>query len=95
MTPKTISSRDSSRRDFRFAKDFHSPTNPLIVQVLSSLFVLRVIMEAFQLLSRGGARFDKQRFKSDVQLFVVRNMHLTSCFHLISSYRRRQQEKLK
>ncbi|KDQ54901.1 hypothetical protein JAAARDRAFT_134603 [Jaapia argillacea MUCL 33604] len=26
-------------------------------------------MEAFQLLSRGGARFDKQRFKSDVQLF--------------------------
>ena len=29
-------------------------------------------MEAFQLLSRGGARFDKQRFKSDVQLFNVR-----------------------
>jgi ATP-dependent RNA helicase DDX52/ROK1 len=28
-------------------------------------------MEAFQLLSRGGARFDKQRFKSDVQLFTV------------------------
>ncbi|KAI0735604.1 P-loop containing nucleoside triphosphate hydrolase protein [Earliella scabrosa] len=26
-------------------------------------------MEAFQLLSRGGAKFDKQRFKSDVQLF--------------------------
>ncbi|KAH7929372.1 P-loop containing nucleoside triphosphate hydrolase protein [Leucogyrophana mollusca] len=26
-------------------------------------------MEAFQLLSRGGARFDKQRFLSDVQLF--------------------------
>ncbi|KAG1749675.1 P-loop containing nucleoside triphosphate hydrolase protein [Suillus paluster] len=26
-------------------------------------------MEAFQLLSRGGARFDKQRFKSDVQIF--------------------------
>lgn len=28
-------------------------------------------MEAFQLLSRGGARFNKQRFKSDVQLFTV------------------------
>lgn len=28
-------------------------------------------MEAFQLLSRGGTRFDKQRFKSDVQLFTV------------------------
>jgi len=28
-------------------------------------------MEAFQLLSRGGACFDKQRFKSDVQLFTV------------------------
>ncbi|KAF8559411.1 P-loop containing nucleoside triphosphate hydrolase protein [Imleria badia] len=27
-------------------------------------------MEAFQLLSRGGARFDKHRFKSDVQLFT-------------------------
>jgi hypothetical protein len=27
-------------------------------------------MEAFQLLSRGGA-FDKQRFKNDVQLFNV------------------------
>ncbi|KAN0100916.1 P-loop containing nucleoside triphosphate hydrolase protein [Tylopilus felleus] len=27
-------------------------------------------MEAFQLLSRGGARFNKQRFKSDVQLFT-------------------------
>ncbi|KIK99892.1 hypothetical protein PAXRUDRAFT_822253 [Paxillus rubicundulus Ve08.2h10] len=27
-------------------------------------------MEVFQLLSRGGARFDKQRFKSDVQLFT-------------------------
>ncbi|OCH92695.1 P-loop containing nucleoside triphosphate hydrolase protein [Obba rivulosa] len=26
-------------------------------------------MEAFQLLSRGGARFDKGRFKNDVQLF--------------------------
>ncbi|EIW86386.1 P-loop containing nucleoside triphosphate hydrolase protein [Coniophora puteana RWD-64-598 SS2] len=26
-------------------------------------------MEAFQLLSRGGIKFDKQRFKSDVQLF--------------------------
>ncbi|KAJ6604147.1 P-loop containing nucleoside triphosphate hydrolase protein [Mycena vulgaris] len=26
-------------------------------------------MEAFQLLSRGGAKFDKKRFKSDVQLF--------------------------
>ncbi|KAH9947966.1 P-loop containing nucleoside triphosphate hydrolase protein [Amylocystis lapponica] len=26
-------------------------------------------MEAFQLLSRGGVRFDKTRFKSDVQLF--------------------------
>ncbi|KAL4069362.1 P-loop containing nucleoside triphosphate hydrolase protein [Scleroderma citrinum] len=26
-------------------------------------------MEAFQILSRGGVRFDKQRFKSDVQLF--------------------------
>ncbi|KAH9921396.1 P-loop containing nucleoside triphosphate hydrolase protein [Fomitopsis serialis] len=28
-------------------------------------------MEAFQLLSRGGARFDKKRFKGDVQLFDV------------------------
>ena len=28
-------------------------------------------MEAFQLLSRGGATFDKRRFKSDVRLFVV------------------------
>ncbi|KIJ68765.1 hypothetical protein HYDPIDRAFT_179802 [Hydnomerulius pinastri MD-312] len=27
-------------------------------------------MEAFQLLSRGGARFNKQRFQSDVQLFT-------------------------
>lgn len=26
-------------------------------------------MEAFHVLSRGGVRFDKQRFKSDVQLF--------------------------
>ncbi|KAJ7139579.1 P-loop containing nucleoside triphosphate hydrolase protein [Mycena epipterygia] len=26
-------------------------------------------MEAFQLLSRGGAKFDKKRFKTDVQLF--------------------------
>lgn len=28
-------------------------------------------MEAFQLLSRGGANFDKQRFKNDVKLFNV------------------------
>lgn len=28
-------------------------------------------MEAFHLLSRGGAKFDKQRFKSDVSLFTV------------------------
>ena len=28
-------------------------------------------MEAFQLLSRGGARFDKKRFKNDVGLFNV------------------------
>ncbi len=28
-------------------------------------------MEAFHLLSRGGATFDKQRFKSDVKLFSV------------------------
>ena len=28
-------------------------------------------MEAFQLLSRGGVRFNKERFKSDVQLFSV------------------------
>lgn len=28
-------------------------------------------MEAFHLLSRGGAKFDKQKFKSDVQRFDV------------------------
>ena len=28
-------------------------------------------MEAFQLLSRGGAQFDKKRFKGDVELFQV------------------------
>lgn len=28
-------------------------------------------MEAFHLLSRGGAVFDKKKFKSDVQLFNV------------------------
>lgn len=28
-------------------------------------------MEAFQLLSRGGAKFDKKRFSKDVQLFKV------------------------
>ena len=28
-------------------------------------------MEAFQILSRGGARFDKNRFKADVELFTV------------------------
>lgn len=30
-------------------------------------------MEAFQILSRGGARFDKNRFKNDVKLFNVRS----------------------
>jgi len=35
-------------------------------------------MEAFQVLSRGGVRFDKQRFKSDVQLF--NNKVCTSTF---------------
>src|SRR5882757_3328484 len=29
-------------------------------------------MEAFHLLSRGGVKFDKQKFKSDVKLFSVR-----------------------
>lgn len=29
-------------------------------------------MEAFHLLSRGGAKFDKHRFKDDVRLFNVR-----------------------
>lgn len=28
-------------------------------------------MEAFHLLSRGGAKFDKRRFKNDIQLFAV------------------------
>ncbi|GBE78614.1 P-loop containing nucleoside triphosphate hydrolase protein [Sparassis latifolia] len=31
-------------------------------------------MEAFQLLSRGGAKFDKHRFKSDMRLFNAANM---------------------
>jgi hypothetical protein len=35
-------------------------------------FLLPVLMEAFRLLSRGGARFDKKRFQSDVKLFDVR-----------------------
>ena len=30
-------------------------------------------MEAFHLLSRGGAKFDKQKFKGDVELFNVSN----------------------
>jgi len=34
-------------------------------------------MEAFQLLSRGGARFDKNRFKNDVGLFNVRSTFYT------------------
>jgi ATP-dependent RNA helicase DDX52/ROK1 len=38
-------------------------------------------MEAFQLLSRGGARFDKQRFKSDVEIFNVRK-----CVHKLFSW---------
>lgn len=31
-------------------------------------------MEAFQLLSRGGAKFDKKRFQKDVQLFKVSSL---------------------
>lgn len=30
-------------------------------------------MEAFQILSRGGVRFDKHKYKNDVQLFNVRS----------------------
>jgi ATP-dependent RNA helicase DDX52/ROK1 len=40
---------------------------PFAVQSL-----LPVQMEAFKLLSRGGARFDKKRFQSDVKVFDVR-----------------------
>lgn len=36
------------------------------------------LMEAFQLLSRGGARFDKGRFKKDVLLFNVGTVVLPS-----------------
>lgn len=32
---------------------------------------IRKFMEAFQLLSRGGAVFNKKRFTNDVQLFNV------------------------
>jgi hypothetical protein len=35
-------------------------------------------MEQFQLLSRGGAKFNKKRFESDVKLFNVR----LSCLYL-------------
>lgn len=40
-------------------------------------------MEAFHLLSRGGAQFDKKRFKNDVQFFEVRGDYLTVERHLI------------
>lgn len=33
-------------------------------------------MEAFQLLSRGGVRFDKKRFKNEFNLFDVRSFIL-------------------
>ena len=34
-------------------------------------------MEQFQLLSRGGVKFNKKRFGSDVKIFNVRLCHLT------------------
>src|SRR6267154_1558020 len=39
-------------------------------------------MDAFQLLSRGGARFDKQRFKSDVQVFNVNDYASINSFNI-------------
>ncbi|PIL30882.1 transporter [Ganoderma sinense ZZ0214-1] len=36
-------------------------------------------MEAFHLLSRGGAKFDKQRFKSDVSLFTGNGTKESKC----------------
>ena len=35
-----------------------------------STFLL-ILMEAFHVLSRGGARFDMNRFKADFELFTV------------------------
>lgn len=32
---------------------------------------LLILMEAFHILSRGGARFDMNRFKADFELFTV------------------------
>lgn len=40
-------------------------------------------MEAFHLLSRGGVKFDKQKYRDDVKLFnvsiVVRSSHHPGC----------------
>ena len=35
-------------------------------------------MEAFQLLARGGAKFDKKRFQDDVKLFDVSSCEYNS-----------------
>lgn len=37
-------------------------------------------MEAFNLLSRGGAKFDKRRFTKDVQRFTVRDLLISVRF---------------
>lgn len=39
--------------------------------LLSLFLLIFTFMEAFQLLSRGGVQFNKNRFKKDVDLFNV------------------------
>ena len=47
-------------------------------------------MEAFQLLARGGLKFDKKRFQEDVQLFDVRRIILIAALHAYLNDSRKQ-----
>jgi len=49
-------------------------------------------MEAFQLLSRGGVKFDKSKFKSDVDLFQVSILPRKHDAQLEGSFCRRKRE---
>ena len=49
----------------------HERRPKILLKYLNSDLFLLILMEAFHILSRGGARFDKNRFQADVELFTV------------------------
>ena len=49
-------------------------------------------MEAFQLLARGGAKFDKKRFQDDVKLFDVSYANYDTSFCVDFCYGRKQSK---